>query len=111
MKFQKILPFISCLIITIAIVIALFNKNKINDYRQRSVAYEVTIELKDKNDLKQLDAISYNLEKKTYQKVYNQILNGKEGFYKLKVRMPPEELWKLKNLLKKSTSIENFNIK
>lgn len=103
-------PILSCAFLTFLLLATFLRNTHVQEYRNSSIMYSVIVTMDQRTSLRELDQLTYSVEQETYQKVYNEVIDSHNRVYKMRVRIPPSDIEKLRELLKRDPSIRSFAI-
>lgn len=83
-------PIVSVALLCLIAVLVLNSEFCVRQWKDESKTYTVIIDLDDKAGWETMAKITSDLERKTYQPVYNELIDRERNVYRLKVKVPPK---------------------
>jgi len=82
-------PLVMFVLLLVALGIIAWKQQNINSFKHHSVEHTFIVDLSDGCGWQEMDAIQKNLEQRTHQPVYGELVDRKRQVYRIKVKAPP----------------------
>ena len=103
-------PTVSALLLVIIFSIVYRNDLCERQWKNESRTHTLIIDLDDDASWEAMATIQANLERKTYQPVYNELIDPQRNIYKIKVKVPPQHARSLWDWLRGRDKVHDIRI-
>ena len=102
-------PVVSAIMLMITLGVIVNHQQNISRFKANSQTHTFIVDLSDDADWEQMAQITSDLQRKTHQPVYNELVDSQRNIYVIRVQAPPEEASGIWSWLTRSRKVDNVS--